>query len=167
MHPRSRRGIRRVVRAHAHKLWFDVLLYGRALGWVPVTVLMVLALHAQGGKADRSELKADRAALEIRQQREGRRVAIEVFCGVSQAVIDAGRAQILSSAAIGPPRFARNLERLGFPELRARQKTAELAAQAYSRGIARAVAREAGTHGLVNRDGRLRCDRLVSQAQAR
>jgi hypothetical protein len=109
--------------------------------------------------------KADHAEVQLAQQREGRRVAIGVLCGGLQAVIDAGRAQIVTT--IQPPRFRRNLERLGLPDAKTRRRVAEKAAEAYATAIARATEKQSGVEGVVDEGGNLRCDRLVVRAHAR
>jgi hypothetical protein len=140
-----RRGSRRRI-AWALRLWGPV--WARDLWLVLVTATVFwAALHV---------------TTEQDRQREGRRVAIRVLCAGEQAVIVAGREQILAGAELGPPRLVRNLERLGLPAVTLRRQQAEAAARAYSERIAAAVRDESGVRDLVDpATGVLRCDRLV------
>jgi hypothetical protein len=143
---------RRLVRWRwAIRFWGPV--WARDVWLLVVTVLVVVALAHQQSAIDR--------------QREGRRTAIEAVCGVEQATIDAGRARLLGGAHLKPERFARNLERLGYPPQGVRERGARAAAQAYSTQIAKAVEHESGVRGIVGPDGRLNCGRLVSASAAR
>lgn len=94
------------------------------------------------------------------KQREGRKVAIDVLCGFANGVADAGRGQL--TAPVMPPKFRRNLERLGLPPAKVRARGQRAAADAYARVILRSVERQAGagTGGAVIRDGRLDCRAL-------
>jgi hypothetical protein len=140
----------------ARRLWW-VRLYGpvwaRDLWQVLVTGLVLISLSSFQSASDR--------------QREGRKVAIQAICGFQNATIKAGRAQLLSSAAVGSPRFERNLERLGYPPRAVREVAAKKAADAYSQTIIRAVANSTNTTGLVQKDGTLNCRALLGASQAK
>jgi hypothetical protein len=77
------------------------------------------------------------------QRQEGRAIAIQASCAATSAVIDAGRRTILTGGDL-PPKFARELERLGYPSAQARKARARAAAEAYARSIAEAVERQSG-----------------------
>ena len=100
------------------------------------------------------------------QRQDGRVIAIQASCAATSAVIDAGRKTILTAGDL-PPKFARALERLGYPSAQARKARARVAAEAYARSIAEDVERQSGVKHLVRPDGRLNCDRLTSAAGAR
>lgn len=132
---------------------------GILIGLTVFTLLVTVALTLSIVAVRSLQSQQDR-------QREGRKLAVETICGIEQATIDAGRAQLLSGANLKPDRFRRNLERLGYPPRELREKAARQAALAYSSHIAKAVERESGVRGLVKRDGTLRCDLLVRASGA-
>jgi hypothetical protein len=123
--------------------------------WLLVlTVLVAIALNSIVSEQDR--------------QQEGRQVAIRVLCGAQQGVIDGGRAQILGSAQIAPPRFERNLILLGMADLEKRQQAARRGAVMYALAISRSIEAVAHQHGLIDsKTGRLLCARLVDRARAK
>jgi hypothetical protein len=100
----------------------------------------------------------------VNDQREGRRYAVNVVCGATSAVIDAGRATI-TGGGVGPPEFVRNLERLGYPPRRVREAQAQKAAAQYADLIARRVEKVAGATDVVRRDGTLDCALLTERAR--
>lgn len=125
-----------------HENWYrDVILIALAVLWVVLAIdLSATNKHVQAG----------------------RRFAISVTCAVESAVGEAGREVIAGSAApVGPPRFLRNLERLGYrpPPLAVR----EHAASAYVASIALAIERQVGVRGrrLIRPDGSLNCPVLL------
>lgn len=139
------------------KVYWNLRLFGlpepvRDLWMLGLTILIVVTLTGQQSAIDR--------------QREGRKTALEAVCGIEQATISAGRAQLLSSGHIRPVRFERNLVRLGYPPRAVRERQARVAAAGYSTLIARAVQRESGIGGLVGPDGQLRCGLLVRAGKA-
>jgi hypothetical protein len=106
---------------------------------------------------------------EQRKQKESRRIAIAVTCAATSATIDAGRATITGQiGAPLPSRFARALERLGYPPQEVRDEQAREVARAYGDLIARRVQAAAQTAGvehelaedLVTESGRLDCRRI-------
>jgi len=102
----------------------------------------------------------------IKSQKEGRRDALGVSCAISGAVINAGRNVILSSSLPPkPPRFERNLHRLGFPSRAELSKGAQIAATLYARSIAEAVQRQVHVTGIVHKDGTIDCKRLREVAR--
>lgn len=103
----------------------------------------------------------------VDRQAEGRKVAIEVICGVTSGIIEAGRATITGQSSGGmDPEFIRNLEKLGYPPKRQREAAARLAAEAYARSIAERVESEAGVEGVVRQNGTLDCLALKRAAGA-
>lgn len=122
---------------------------GRAIGMV----LLVVAV-ASNGVAIRFAIRAEK------EQRRGRQISTQTTCAATSAVIEAGRQTILAGGRRQPDRFERNLAKLGYPPLEARQKAAELAAQAYARAIASKVQEITGRTDLVQRNGALDCDHL-------
>lgn len=100
----------------------------------------------------------------INQQKEGRRAGLDVTCALGSGVIEAGRATISSGAASNKDphmrRFLKELEKLGYPPRRVRERQAKLAAEAYARQIARVVERASGVKGIVRQNGKLDCEKL-------
>jgi hypothetical protein len=100
----------------------------------------------------------------VNDQRDGRKYAVNVVCGATSAVIDAGRATI-TGGGVGPPEFVRNLEALGYPPKRVREAQAQKAAEQYAELIARRVERVAGARDVVKPNGTLDCVRLTELAR--
>lgn len=121
--------------------------------WLLV-LTVVLVIMAVGASND-----AGKALTKTQRQQEGRAVAVNVVCGSTSAIIEAGRATITGGGGVSP-QLARNLERLGFPPKRVRDVAAKRAARLYAKSIADAVERESGVRGLVRPDGSLDCFRL-------
>jgi hypothetical protein len=140
-----------------HHIWRD---------FVPLLAILIAAYAVLGieSKVDRAEVKATTAEQVAASQREGRRNAVAIVCGATSAIIEAGRASILSGGEL-PPRLERNLIRLGYPERAERRAQARAAAEAYSLGIAGAIEKESGVQGLVRADGTLDCDRLLKASR--
>lgn len=157
-HPRGRRRtdkIRHLLVAALHVLagresWFN------ALWRIFVTGAVLLALILFAGT--------------IRDQKEGRRFAVDVMCGAVNAVIDGGRATITGGQEVGSPEFVKNLEALGFPPKNVREKQSKVAAASYAQFIAHRVEMESGVHGVViekgPQKGTLDCVRLTRLAKA-
>lgn len=103
-----------------------------------------------------------------REQRDGRKVGLGVTCGVLSGVTEAGRRTIEAGAmpATTPQglRFDRNLQRLGYPPVAARQAAASAAADHYVQLIVREVEQTSGVKGLVitkgSQRGKLDCKKL-------
>lgn len=123
---------------------------GRILGGI----LLVAALATNG--------YAVRVALSTQQhERDGRVVAATALCAVAGAVVDAGRTVLRGSAAdVLPPRFERNLRRLGRLPLAQRRDAADATAAAYARAIQDRVRKVTHRDDLVRKDGSLDCERL-------
>jgi hypothetical protein len=103
----------------------------------------------------------------LREQRQGRTVAVRALCAATSAVIDAGRATITGSGgAVGSPRFVRALERLGYPPKRVREQQAQKAAQFYAQAISKRIETATKQKGLARKDGSLDCRRLQVVANA-
>jgi hypothetical protein len=137
---------------HERKRWPNDNWY-RDVWLFLVTLIVLLALHESSSA--------------IQSNHEGRRAAVNVTCATLSAVIESGRETLQAGAAIGPPRFERELRRIGLPPLADRQRGADLAAARYSKGIATEVERQSGVKGLVLPDGRLDCSRLRTLARTR
>lgn len=106
----------------------------------------------------------------IGDQKEGRRFAVDVMCGAVNAVIEGGRATITGGQEVGSPEFVKNLEALGFPPKKVREKQANEAAAKYAEFIARRVEEESGVSGVVVEEdgpkkGTLDCDKLTRLAK--
>lgn len=111
-------------------------------------------------RADRATERADRA---IKDQVEGRKAAVQIICGVSSAIIDAGRATITGNSAGLPTQFERNLERLGYPPRHVRRAQARELGRQYAQAIAERVQAVADgkAKGIVRKNGTLNCTRLL------
>jgi hypothetical protein len=136
--------------------------YGRDLTTVIAVGLAAWAVIGVVGEA--REVKKTQA-----EQKKGRAIAIAVTCAATSATIDAGRATITGQiGAPLPSRFARALERLGYPPQEVRDEQAREVARAYGDLIARRVQAAAQTAGverelaedLVTESGRLDCRRI-------
>lgn len=122
--------------------------------------------------ADKSAVVAATAARDaaraVSKQAEGRRIAVQIICGATSGVIEAGRATITgqTSAAFSPV-FERNLERLGFPPKAQRESVARRQAVLYAKFIAKRVrdVADGRGRGIVRKDGSLNCDRLQRAAR--
>lgn len=112
----------------------------------------------------------DVGARQTRDQRDGRRAAVQITCGAISGVIEAGRETILSSTkGKHDTPFERRLEALGYPPRTVRKAQAMAAAAAYARSIASSVrdAADGKARGVVKRNGSLDCDKLVAVARAK
>ncbi len=122
--------------------------YGQAVG-----ILLVAAAIASNGYAVR-------VALTTQKQQDADRTAAQLLpCAATDAVIDAGRAAILSGAEEKSPQEEKTLSSLGFP-LATRQLEAATASAAYAGAIASAVRSQTGRADLVDEDGSLKCEVL-------
>jgi hypothetical protein len=138
-------------------------------------IAMVIAVVALLGALKRADAAADRAARAERQvivqraeaagQRAGRAIALQAICGFGNGVAEAGQVTI-AGGMIQPPKFRRNLERLGLPSEKVRARAARMSADRYARRIRRSVVRATGIVGLVRDDGTLNCAALRSAARA-
>lgn len=108
------------------------------------------------------------ALMAVTSLQEGRRRAIKINCGISQAIIDAGR-NIITGSSGGtsqPSEFEKNLEKLGYPPPEVRKRQAQQAARLYAIQIAKAVERESGVKNLVSPEGNIDCEKILDAGGA-
>lgn len=104
---------------------------------------------------------------DLLDQRQGRALALDVTCGATSAVIEAGRDTIIgASSAPRSAKTERALEALGFPPKAVRDRQAADAAKEYARSIARSVQEQSGRTDLVRADGSLNCAKLKRAVRA-
>lgn len=133
--------------------WGKVLVFWRNV--IPLIALALAFIAITG-----TESEQDR-------QRTGRRVAIEVLCGLGNGVASAGRMTLEASADIKPDRFEAALERLGMFPAATRKSNAERAATAYATIIGKSIRDTAHVdRGVIEPDGTVDCAALVDAARA-
>jgi hypothetical protein len=134
--------------------------------FMPLLGVLIAAYAVFGfeGKVDQAAVDARIAKSSASNQAEGRRIAIAVLCGFGNGVELAGKASI--STPVQPPRFRRNLEKLGLPSARLRAPAARKAGEAYARAISESVVEQAGADAktVIKPDGSLNCSALQGVA---
>lgn len=130
------------------------------IGWLWEHLVPLLALALAAWAVTSVQGKADRAESKFDQQREGRRVAIDVLCGGLYGVERAGRLTLLDQLPSPAPQGRRQTD--------AQQKIRMLYAESYARVITEAVVDQAGVdlRSVLRPDGLVDCDRLRKAAQA-
>ena len=124
---------------HAERVWQDV---------VPLIALVLAAIAVFGNQSD------------LERQKEGRGIAINVLCSVSNGTVDAGRL-ILTDKLPGTEPYRQ-------PRSAAQRKAADAYAKSYGRVISEAVVAQAGVRAddVIRKDGTVDCDALKRAALA-
>lgn len=151
--PSPTRQRRRSDRLSFFAIWDKIVLLA-AVG------LATWAVFSVQGKADKAEVAADKTSAAVEQQKQGRRVALDILCGGLFGVENAGRLTILDKL----PRPAPQRGHQTSAEMRSRLRYA----QAYAQVISEAVIVQAGVDvkNVLRRDGTIDCDRLKAAARA-
>lgn len=122
--------------------------------------LAVWAVWSVSSKADKAEVKATTAQLQIEQQKEGRRTALDILCGGVFGVETAGRLVLLDRLPLPAPQ--------GKHQTTAEEKLRMSYARAYASVISEAVIVQAGgdVKNILRRDGTIDCAKLKVAASA-
>jgi hypothetical protein len=125
---------------YGERVWQDL---------IPLVALVLAAIAVFGTQSD------------VERQREGRGIAINVLCGVSNGIVDAGR-EILTDTLPGTEHYQR-------PHSALEKSRAQAYADSYARVISFSVAQQAGVQaeGVLRHDGTIDCDALSRAAQTR
>jgi hypothetical protein len=106
-------------------------------------------------KADRAEVKADQARVELRSAERGRKIAREALCGAATGIQRAGRAALTGNLVPGMR-----------PDTAEARRMARQSARAYNAIISEAVIGTAGVEGmdLLRANGTIDCAALTRVA---
>jgi hypothetical protein len=123
-------------------------------------VILAVLFVVQFGLGSWALILTSRTEDLVHQIQDQRRQGAGINCGISSAIIEAGRATITNGGTL-PPKLERFLERHGFPPAPVRERQAAMTARRYAQSISTAVARSVGPgSGVIRPNGSIDCARL-------